>query len=125
MMHTPFLGNIFWLGEIQITSRFGPRGGLGAAAAEKACKMRGTHSFYNILQETWRQAGISYLRYANICAQVVRRSLKDPMKTKAVLRDNTNMKVQAFENGKRTAVRESCYPLVQLGLFSNHHLSPA
>eukprot|EP00284_Hemiselmis_tepida_P014168 CAMPEP_0174926252 /NCGR_PEP_ID=MMETSP1355-20121228/10756_1 /TAXON_ID=464990 /ORGANISM="Hemiselmis tepida, Strain CCMP443" /LENGTH=62 /DNA_ID=CAMNT_0016172273 /DNA_START=12 /DNA_END=200 /DNA_ORIENTATION=- len=57
--------------------------------------------------ETWRQVGISYLRYANICAQVVRRSLKEPMRTKALARDNTTMKVATVENGQRTGIRMS------------------
>jgi len=56
--------------------------------------------------QDWRQAGISYLRYANICAQVVRRSLKDPMKTKAMSRDNTDMKVTVWEGGQKKQVRE-------------------
>lgn len=51
--------------------------------------------------------GISYLRYANICAQVVRRSLKEPLKTKAMSRDNTTMKVATVDKGVKTSVRES------------------
>jgi len=38
-------------------------------------------------------------------AQVVRRSLKEPMKTKALTRDNTTMKVVSFEGGKKTGTR--------------------
>ncbi len=74
-----------------------------------------THERSYLSQETWRQAGISYLRYANICAQVVRRSLKEPLKAKAVQRDAANMKVQTFEGGKRTAVREYTFhqPVVE------------
>ncbi len=45
------------------------------------------------MQETWRQVGISYLRYSNICAQVVRRSLKEPLRAKAAGRDKADMKV--------------------------------
>ena len=40
--------------------------------------------------------------------QVVRRSLKEgPAKTKAMSRDNTNMKITSFENSKKTATRET------------------
>jgi F-type H+-transporting ATPase subunit epsilon len=101
----------------KIISRLDPGEGWGAAPAEKACQNAKNSQLFNIFQETWRQAGISYLRYANICAQVVRRSLKEPMRAKAVQRDNANMKVQVFENGKRTAVREFCFLLVLLGFF--------
>jgi len=53
----------------------------------------------------WRQAGISYLRYANICAQVVRRSLKQELQTKASLRDISHMKVIEYDAGKAKQVR--------------------
>lgn len=36
---------------------------------------------------------------------MVRRSLKEPMKTKALTRDNTTMKVVSFEGGKKTGTR--------------------
>jgi len=55
--------------------------------------------------QEWRQAGISYLRYANICAQVVRRSLKAELQAKASLRDISHMKVIEYEDGKSKAVR--------------------
>eukprot|EP00960_Hanusia_phi_P077295 768673-Hanusia_phi.AAC.9 len=53
----------------------------------------------------WRQAGISYLRYANICAQVVRRCLKPEAKVKAASRDVASMKITELENGVRKAIR--------------------
>jgi hypothetical protein len=49
---------------------------------------------YAFAQETWRQVGISYLRYANICAQVVRRSLKEPLRSKAAGRDLADLRVR-------------------------------
>ena len=60
--------------------------------------------------QEWRQAGISYLRYANICAQVVRRSLKAPLQAKAVQRDISHMKVIEFEKGKSKAVGKFSCP---------------
>jgi hypothetical protein len=33
----------------------------------------------------WRAAGMTYLKYANLCAEVVRGSLKEPFLTKARL----------------------------------------
>lgn len=38
---------------------------------------------------------------------MVRRSLKEPMKTKALLRDNTNMRVSSYEGGKKTTTRKT------------------
>ena len=35
-------------------------------------------------QAYWRIAGMSYLKYSNLCAEVVRGSLKEPFLTKVV-----------------------------------------
>jgi len=51
----------------------------------------------------WRNSGISYLRYSNICAVVVRRTLKEPFYSQAKERDVTNMKVQKWMGGKPIA----------------------
>jgi ATP synthase subunit epsilon, mitochondrial len=40
----------------------------------------------------WRQAGLSYLRYSNICAQTVRKALKADKKLEAAVRDQTSIK---------------------------------
>ena len=40
-------------------------------------------SFY---KEAYRAAGISYLRYSNICARAVRQSLKEPFRSDQILK---------------------------------------
>eukprot|EP01083_Nonionella_stella_P205889 749341_1 len=40
-------------------------------------------SFY---KEAYRAAGISYLRYCNICARSVRQSLKEPLRSDQILK---------------------------------------
>ncbi|CAO3689627.1 unnamed protein product [Umbelopsis ramanniana] len=48
----------------------------------------------------WKSAGISYLKYAQICARAVRNSLKDDVRIAAQRRDNNGLKVAKWENGK-------------------------
>ena len=51
---------------------------------------RGVYSTFsrtlNTSQAYWRIAGMSYLKYANLCAEVVRGSLKEPHLTKVSAR---------------------------------------
>ncbi len=48
----------------------------------------------------WRDAGLSYLRYANICAILTRRAVKEPFLARALERDFANMKVEQWIAGK-------------------------
>jgi len=48
----------------------------------------------------WRQTGFSYLKYANLCARTLRRSLKEPFRTKALERDNSAFVTSEWSNGK-------------------------
>jgi hypothetical protein len=49
----------------------------------------------------WRQVGFSYPRYASMCAQVTRKSLKEPMRTQAMNnRDSVNVAIVPWVNGK-------------------------
>jgi F-type H+-transporting ATPase subunit epsilon len=50
----------------------------------------------------WRQAGLSYLRYANLCAKMVRNCLKEPHKAKALERDTIQFNVSQWRGGKAT-----------------------
>merc|ERR1712087_341763 len=43
----------------------------------------GTMSYY---KEAYRMAGISYLRYCNICSRAVRQSLKEPLRSDQILK---------------------------------------
>eukprot|EP00694_Reclinomonas_americana_P007749 EC799131.1.p2 GENE.EC799131.1~~EC799131.1.p2 ORF type:complete len:76 (+),score=20.41 EC799131.1:85-312(+) len=47
----------------------------------------------------WRAAGMTYLRYANLCAHHVRQVLKEPLKTESQARGTLLATVQRFEGG--------------------------
>jgi len=47
----------------------------------------------------WRNAGMTYLSYANTCAALVRNCLKEPFKTKALQREHAYYKVQPYAEG--------------------------
>ena len=48
----------------------------------------------------WRVAGMSYLKYANLCADMVRSSLKEPQRTKAKLREAIYYRAAVWKDGK-------------------------
>lgn len=48
----------------------------------------------------WRVAGMSYLKYSNLCADMLRSSLKEPMKTKAKLREAVYFRAAIWKDGK-------------------------
>ena len=48
----------------------------------------------------WRVAGMSYLKYANLCADMVRSSLKEPNKSKAKLREAVYYRASTWKDGK-------------------------
>ena len=50
---------------------------------------------------TWRNVGITYLKYADICATHVRNALKEPAKTKAKSASNMHARIVQWEAGKR------------------------
>lgn len=48
----------------------------------------------------WRVAGMSYLKYANLCADMVRAALKEPVKTAALRREVVFFRGTKWEGGK-------------------------
>ena len=48
----------------------------------------------------WRVAGMSYLKYANLCADMVRSSLKEPNRSKAKLREAVYYRAATWKDGK-------------------------
>ncbi|ABO96981.1 F-ATPase family transporter: protons (mitochondrial) [Ostreococcus lucimarinus CCE9901] len=48
----------------------------------------------------WRIAGMSYLKYANACGEVVRQSLKEPFLTQAKARETVYYKMTKYAEGK-------------------------
>ena len=52
------------------------------------------------MKSYWRIAGMSYLKYSNMCGEVVRASLKEPFFSKAKAREAVYMKTSKFVAGK-------------------------
>ena len=48
----------------------------------------------------WRVAGMSYLKYSNLCATMVRDALKEPLKEQAKARELVYFKNVTYKNGK-------------------------
>ncbi|XP_047506943.1 protein stunted-like isoform X1 [Pieris napi] len=48
----------------------------------------------------WRQAGLNYINYSNIAANILRRSLKPQLKTEAIRRDESHVRITPWANGK-------------------------
>lgn len=49
----------------------------------------------------YRAAGLSYLRYANICADMMRNVLKEPFKSKALQRQTIYFRSAKWSDGKQ------------------------
>ncbi|KAJ8760495.1 hypothetical protein K2173_015162 [Erythroxylum novogranatense] len=48
----------------------------------------------------WRAAGMTYITYSNICANLVRQCLKEPYKTEAISREKVHFSVSKWADGK-------------------------
>ncbi len=48
----------------------------------------------------WRNAGMTYISYANTCAAMVRNCLKEPHKIKALNREQVYYKLQIYQEGE-------------------------
>lgn len=48
----------------------------------------------------WRVAGMTYLKYANLCGDMVRAALKEPLKTKAAAREVVYFNSTPWASGK-------------------------
>ncbi|KAL6144280.1 hypothetical protein ACLB2K_054975 [Fragaria x ananassa] len=48
----------------------------------------------------WRAAGMTYITYSNICANLVRNCLKEPYKTEALSREKVHFSVSKWADGK-------------------------
>lgn len=49
----------------------------------------------------YRAAGLSYLRYANICADMMRNVLKEPFKSKALQRQTIYFRSAKWSDGRQ------------------------
>ena len=65
---------------------------------------------------TWKHVGMTYLKYADLCATHLRNALKEPMKTKAKDASSMHARVTKWEGGKRgnpgapLAARHNIFP---------------
>ena len=50
---------------------------------------------------TWKNVGMTYLKYADLCATHLRNALKEPAKSKAFTRSDMHARVMVWEDGKR------------------------
>lgn len=50
---------------------------------------------------TWKNVGMTYLKYADLCATHVRNALKEPAKTKSKALSDMHARVITWEAGKR------------------------
>ncbi|KJE90595.1 hypothetical protein CAOG_01889 [Capsaspora owczarzaki ATCC 30864] len=53
----------------------------------------------------WRAAGLNYLEYSNLAARYLRRALKEAPQAKALKREEHNLRVSLYENGKATPAK--------------------
>ncbi|KAH0849907.1 hypothetical protein HID58_095974 [Brassica napus] len=48
----------------------------------------------------WRAAGMTYITYSNICANLVRNCLKEPFKAEALNREKVHFSLSKWAGGK-------------------------
>ncbi|KAM7512347.1 hypothetical protein LguiB_011222 [Lonicera macranthoides] len=48
----------------------------------------------------WRAAGMTYITYSNICANLVRKCLKEPYKSESVNREKVHFALSKWSDGK-------------------------
>ncbi|XP_073147090.1 ATP synthase subunit epsilon, mitochondrial [Henckelia pumila] len=48
----------------------------------------------------WRSAGMTYITYSNLCANLVRQCLKEPYKSEALNREKVHFAVSQWVDGK-------------------------
>nr|GMC53901.1 ATP synthase subunit epsilon, mitochondrial [Ipomoea batatas] len=48
----------------------------------------------------WRAAGMTYITYSNLCANLVRNCLKEPYKSEALSREKVHYSVSKWADGK-------------------------
>ncbi|KAF8082269.1 hypothetical protein N665_0839s0009 [Sinapis alba] len=48
----------------------------------------------------WRGAGMTYITYSNICANLVRKCLKEPLKAESINREKVHFSLSKWAHGK-------------------------
>ncbi|KAJ8773552.1 hypothetical protein K2173_005798 [Erythroxylum novogranatense] len=69
----------------------------------------------------WRAAGMTYITYSNICANLVRQCLKEPYKTEALSREKVHFSVSKWIDGRPQKPIESSVGGPQYAIFLLPH----
>ncbi|CAA0829549.1 ATP synthase subunit epsilon- mitochondrial [Striga hermonthica] len=48
----------------------------------------------------WRAAGMTYITYSNLCANLVRQCLKEPYKSEALAREKVHYAISEWADGR-------------------------
>ncbi|KAK6916127.1 ATP synthase, F1 complex, epsilon subunit, mitochondrial [Dillenia turbinata] len=64
----------------------------------------------------WRAAGMTYITYSNICANLVRNCLKEPYRSEAISREKVHFSVSKWADGKPQ--KPTCLEVVVLNCDS-------
>ncbi|CAG0897951.1 unnamed protein product [Darwinula stevensoni] len=59
----------------------------------------------------WRQAGLNYIQFSAIAAKIVRRALKAPLRAEALRREEINVKINPWKDGKPVKSSPDCSSL--------------
>jgi len=59
---------------------------------------------------SWRAAGITFLKYSQLCAEHVREALKEPMKAKKIASEGLHVRIMKYEGGKRVKTGARAQP---------------
>eukprot|EP01115_Flamella_aegyptia_P012148 TRINITY_DN597_c1_g1_i3.p1 TRINITY_DN597_c1_g1~~TRINITY_DN597_c1_g1_i3.p1 ORF type:complete len:70 (+),score=11.33 TRINITY_DN597_c1_g1_i3:38-247(+) len=48
------------------------------------------------MNTVWNKSGVTFLRYSNLCAQIVRSNLSEPYKTQSEARERSDIQFEVF-----------------------------
>ena len=72
---------------------------------------------------TWKNVGMTYLKYADLCATHLRNALKEPAKSKSLARSDMHARVITWEAGKRATTGEWACPCLHISPILHSDLS--
>ncbi|KAL6586373.1 hypothetical protein OROMI_001361 [Orobanche minor] len=66
----------------------------------------------------WRSAGMTYITYSRLCANLVRQCLKEPYRSEALSREKVHFSVSQFLSGSKANQRNQYLQFVDNSQFS-------
>lgn len=72
----------------------------------------------------WRAAGMTYITYSNLCANLVRQCLKEPYRSEAINREKVHFSVTKWVDAKPEKPSNFPFHLFILGLLRSVYLLP-